>query len=905
MGIARWWKVDFHTHTPASRCFKNYKEIDDSSIPEKIEYAKKWLEKAKENNIDAVAITDHNSVEWIQYIRSAKEELEKMNVQSPEVFPGVELSVNTQKIHILVIFDKDITQENLNSFMSMCNIMNSNFGDTNQYITEDNLINAINRFKNEHNQKMLIIPAHYSKEKGAGKLLTDTNVLQTFISRLGINAIEIRDENDDKKVQDHIKKGIIPNVATITGSDNPDERKGHSINGIGSKYTWIKMSEISIEGIRQSLLDPESRIKKVVEVSENESDPNKIEHNYIAGISIKDLKHIKDVDIRFSPNLNCIVGPRGSGKSTIIESLKVMLGETQIKDTNILAKTYESNSDIKLYYKFGDTSEYLISCIGNKNNFKLEVESDSEKKVTNPPNFNATIFGQKEIYNLVEDEGNIDKNESSPILKQIDSNIVNDKIDIESSISNKVSEIESLLKNLENSKKKLKNLPQIKSEVEKTNNKLEKFRTTGVLEKKERLDKLSNKYTYIQSECKQIYENKNNLINQLLKSIDEYKEIELDSEELIVLQLNEKIKSEIEIIQSKVRNFNDDIQVNFISMSESLKNSELKCEINKTKSDYNLIINENKEIDVNKYNEVVTEDKRNRDNLLNLEIEIKNVEEYKVKIEENIDKYIMELKKLTDKRKDVVDEINSKSKNIILSIDELSHGDRWIKEIRKDLGKKDSYTSQFNLIYDKILPQGKIDIEMYKKWLKFLLTTETGDIREVVEDIKDQKFIDIWIGKYKSGTLSSLFKISPEDKVNINIVNGRQSINITEGSPGQKSASILAFILSQGEDPLIIDQPEDDLDNSLIIKLVVDNIRRQKINRQIIIVTHNPNIPVLGDAEGIIMLDRDDNGTVSLKCGKKAGCIEEKTIKNGICDIMEGGIDAFKRRENKYKNMGK
>ena len=102
---------------------------------------------------------------------------------------------------------------------------------------------------------------------------------------------------------------------------------------------------------------------------------------------------------------------------------------------------------------------------------------------------------------------------------------------------------------------------------------------------------------------------------------------------------------------------------------------------------------------------------------------------------------------------------------------------------------------------------------------------------------------------------------------------------------------------------MIIDKPEDDLDNSLIINLIVDNIRKQKLNRQIIIVTHNPNIPVLGDAEGIIMLDRNQKGEVSLKFNKATGCIEEKRIKEGICEIMEGGIEAFEKRENKYKAL--
>ena len=125
--------------------------------------------------------------------------------------------------------------------------------------------------------------------------------------------------------------------------------------------------------------------------------------------------------------------------------------------------------------------------------------------------------------------------------------------------------------------------------------------------------------------------------------------------------------------------------------------------------------------------------------------------------------------------------------------------------------------------------------------------------------------------------------------------------DLYSASPGQKSAAILAFILNSGENPLIIDQPEDDLDNSLIYSLVVKSIRKMKSKRQIIIVTHNPNIPVLGDAEGIIVLERNNQGKVTFRKGKKAGCIEEKLIREGICEIMEGGEDAFRKRERKYQ----
>ena len=93
---------------------------------------------------------------------------------------------------------------------------------------------------------------------------------------------------------------------------------------------------------------------------------------------------------------------------------------------------------------------------------------------------------------------------------------------------------------------------------------------------------------------------------------------------------------------------------------------------------------------------------------------------------------------------------------------------------------------------------------------------------------------------------------------------GKKFQPIAEGSPGQKTAALLAFILSYGTEPLILDQPEDDLDNHLIYDLIVQQLRETKLRRQIIVVTHNANIVVNGDAS--------------------------------VCEIMEGGSQAFEQR---------
>ena len=121
---------------------------------------------------------------------------------------------------------------------------------------------------------------------------------------------------------------------------------------------------------------------------------------------------------------------------------------------------------------------------------------------------------------------------------------------------------------------------------------------------------------------------------------------------------------------------------------------------------------------------------------------------------------------------------------------------------------------------------------------------------------------------------------------------GKNLRSIREGSPGQKTASLLAFLLSYGDEPLVLDQPEDDLDNHLIHKLIVKQIRDVKRRRQIVIVTHNPNIVVNGDAELVVALAAR-SGETQVEC---KGSLQERRVRDTICTIMEGGRDAFAER---------
>lgn len=117
-------------------------------------------------------------------------------------------------------------------------------------------------------------------------------------------------------------------------------------------------------------------------------------------------------------------------------------------------------------------------------------------------------------------------------------------------------------------------------------------------------------------------------------------------------------------------------------------------------------------------------------------------------------------------------------------------------------------------------------------------------------------------------------------------------------SKGQRATALLLLLLSVSRTPLIIDQPEDDLDNRFIYSGVVRHLRKLKGQRQIIVSTHNANVPVLGDAELVVTLEGDgQRGRVS---EERSGSLDEPLVMRTAEDILEGGHKAFDTRRHLY-----
>lgn len=886
MALAKWYKIDFHTHTPASNCF-----------PDKSVSASQWLDAAKRSGMNAVVVTDHNSVSFLSEIEKEKKNYEVED--QFKVFYGIELCVSAEFTHILIIFDDSLTLTQIeDAIISDLNLRREQWNNTEVNVSEDRLEQLYKKYKD----KIFIIPAHFASNKGLGK--ASVNALKKYQEYLRFAAIEVRNEEDKKEYRNKVALNAINEASLISGSDNPSsvDESQHSIDGFGKRYTWIKLSKLNFNGLKQVFLDPEYRCINYLDLMGlgDKFNPNNVNHNYIAGLKLQGFKHLDNMDFRLSPYLNCIIGGRGTGKSTLVEAMHVGLsGKEDIGENKIIKSTIQKGGEIVAYYNFGSNIPYEITATKNGTKSLSFKYINDDGETSTPPEFVVDFYGQKEIFALIESDGDVAVQNESPLVRLIDGKLstsiysINDEIDI---LSNQLIQYSQ---QCSSNRVKVSEIATIKAEINKIEAMLSQYKESGLDAARinfERLDKLC-------LDCKNNLDESASLLGnigqEMLTKIQDIDELHIFKKEdsdkypevpLLFTAIKDAYKSIFELTKEKSL----ELQKKQVEFTDS----NLMSDKNEAQSQYHSALEKIRNTgseDLKSIQEKLTSLK-SRENFL---LQVKHEQDkLLIKIKESIGALVEKRLELSSLRKSVAN--NEDISNIKISILPLGHKNRWKQNLQLEFGRENTFDSNFEQLVDFILDPDD-NFKNYKEYIFFLLTSSDGNISTFYNTpITEGRFLKLWEDKQQKGTLSSLLNIIPEDLIKIRIVEGSEEIDINEGSPGQKSAAILAFILSSGDNPLIIDQPEDDLDNSLIYTLIVQSIRHIKNKRQIIIVTHNPNIPVLGDAEGIIVLERGKDGKVAFRQNKKAGCLEEKTIRDGICTIMEGGEDAFRKREEKY-----
>ena len=933
---ARWWKFDFHTHTPASVDYGEGSQQDSITPSE-------WLLRFMRAGIDCVAVTDHNSGDWIDKLKAA---LAAMEAEPPEgfrplyLFPGVELSVNGG-FHLLAIFGLETTTAAIDTLRGAVGYDGTK-GDSDG-VTGKSGAEVV---RTVLEQGGIPIPAHADRDKGLFRLDTgadgtgrsmalDPNTTAQVLDCDGILAMEIVDRTAPKpEIYSQRKLGWTEVIGTddhgVPGSDRSP----------GSHYTWVKMAKPSLEGLRLALLDGDA--SSIIRSDEEEhADANSTPQFFLESIEVRDAYYMgrgKPATLRFSPWMNALVGGRGTGKSTMIHSLRLAL---RLGDD--LSRLVEGSATRKVFERFNRTprdrsddggltkdTEIVVVVKRKGVRHRLTWQQDcaepsvedeeagewipSASQSVARTRFPARVFSQGQIAEMAGKDQSallheIDK-ASGAAERQHDVRRARDaflatRARIRALDTEMSKDADQLVVSLEDIERQLEGYERAgHARI------LKEYRQRG----RQRAE-LERHFETTEQAAQRIARTASKLLPDDLRAGLFDEAMPEDREALnVVSALDQAMRS----ASAKLRNEADRLRQAVAHQRNVLEESEWRDASDHARSEYNSFVDDVQEgvEDRGQYGRLVQERTTLRAEQRRLESKKEERDRLMAVANEQFGELLSARRSVTDCRVEFL--TSALGTNEFVRIEVCPYGVDPIfveRSWRKALGVEDDrFTDDILRMEDGQAVKG-IVAELLAG-----LPRNLDDRRLAVEGRLDALKQDLVAagdgqGRYggffnkhiirrnkeDSGLLDRLMTWFPEDGLTVEYSRSGKGTDfrpIGQASAGQRASAMLAFLLAHGEEPLVLDQPEDDLDNHLIYDLVVQQMRQNKMRSQLIVATHNPNIVVNGDAEMLHALD--------FKAGQcvvhQSGSLLQNDMREEVCRVMEGGQEAFRRR---YHRLGR
>jgi len=857
---SRWIRADFHLHTRRDKEFKDTGSDQD--------FVARYIGALKKSGIRVGTITNHNKFDRDEF-RALRKAAKKECIY---LMPGIELYVKdgSSGIHTLVVFQKDWidNEENkdyINSFLGLTFAGQSGYENSNAR-SNHNLIETI-RELDKFKKDFFLIFAHVEDKNGLwggldGGRIEELGKNEVFQLRTaGFQKVRTRDKREKVKEQ---LGGWYP--AEVEGSDpkNMDEiGRGKTIS--------IKIGAFTFEAVQLAL-------KSGAERSCLGTVQQQL-HSYVRSIRFEG-GILDGKSFEFSPEMNCLIGIRGSGKSSILECLRYGLelpmpessDETDLKYKQELVR-FSLKSGGKVVIETENAQGQLFEVhriLGDRRDIynKGELLPGLSPSLKNP-----LFFGQKEL--VKRGEGSEDELVERLIGSKLGS--------VRKEITTQRQRVLDALGNLD----KLKNLDAIETEYQNkerdTEFRLEVFREHGVEEQLKRRVQFNNDVT----SSRRVVES----VESFVRSFDVFlneQESEFAALPRLESEKNANVIQEISGLLDEVRKIPEKVRQTLEeagSYSRALREKlvELERRREALKEEFAAIerrlseqLEQNGNVSVRPDDFVKLKSELQRVNLALSETSKSQIRRDGLQTE-----LLKELKSLNNLWHREFEEIEEEVKKLnssqtVLKIIPLYKGNRalMLAEMRNHF--KGSWLRESAL--ESVLDEYGDFISVYQS-LDAICNNlgESGDtFRRFFNDAK---------ASLLTWQVPNVYRIMYHGK------------DLREHSLGQRASALILFILSRRDNDLIvIDQPEDDLDNQTIFKDVIKLICTLKKGIQFIFATHNANFPVLGDAEQV--------GACSFTAGAgsiKIGSIDDPKIQKEIVSIMEGGQEAFARRKEIYQ----
>ena len=918
---ARWWKFDFHTHSPASldtpwSGIENEKERLSSE---------QWLLRFMEAQIDCVAVTDHNTSDGIDSLKNAYSRLASerpAGFRPLWLFPGVELSVNGG-FHLLAVFDPGATGRDVSDLIARVEYQGTPGhcdGVTRKSATEVVELVA--------DLGALAIPAHVDQEKGLlqtggakGQLALDANTVGQVIRRPEILAMEVVNRD---WVEHQICRDAGCAWTAVIGSDCHNFRRGVKP---GDRFTWVKMGRPSIEGLRLALLDgaPLS-----VRRSDREGgDPNELPRLAIAALRVGNARRAgrgQALQVGFSPWMSVIVGGRGTGKSTLVEMLRLALeraGELPARlrdDFEQFARTAASRDDqgallddtaVGVVYR-KDSAYFRIHW--RRGDASIEEWNGADNWSSSPGDvqgrFPVRILSQKQIFALAADP--------DALVRLVDDALPSEDAEHERRRLQMETRYLSLRGQIRELETRLADRSRVEGELADVKRQLAAFEEGG----HEALLVEFQRFRRQERAIRNRREEMADVVKRLRGAAAEIEPSDVPAEEFpaqsaAAAEMLGLVRALAEKQGQMARRLMEtaDEAAGFLEQWRAAANAaEWVAAASANRQAYDaLVARLAKEgvADPTSYGSLVQRRHALEREIHDIETLHTRVEQLKVQCAGVLGDLENNRTETSRVRTALLDSVLAGNRFVAMAVVPFGRDARAAEPaFRQRLGRQDEHLQQDILAADG---DSGILANLYND-LPADFDERVAAVRERVAAVKRDVATIAAGGKVEARTkwfhnhvqalppeqVDRFMCWWPEDglRVQYRRSDAGQLVPIEQGSPGQKSAAILAFLLCHGDEPIVLDQPEDDLDNHLIYDLVVQQVRAGKQRRQVIVATHNPNIVVNGDAEMVIAMDHRAGQCRMLDQG--SGCLQEPGVREEICRVMEGGRQAF---EHRYRRL--
>ena len=933
---ARWWKFDFHNHTPASTDYG--KGADHARL--RAITPKDWLLGYMRTEVDCVVVTDHNSAEWIDRLQIALKTLEaeaNPDFRPMHLFPGVEITANGG-VHVLAILDCDKSAGDVSKLLGAVAYRGDpGASDVAADCSPIQVVEAIAKCNG------IAVLAHVDGPAGAFADING-NTLLPLLESESLFAIEVCDPIAPKPEAYRRRKLAW---AEVLGSDSHHPAGGVGQHFPGSHFTWVKMGSPSIEGLRLALLDGNGVSIRRSDAGMVGFDPFATPDHFIERIAIKDARYMGRGNpecLVFSPWFNALVGGRGTGKSTIAHFIRIAyrreheldnLGDIEgvasaFKRFNHVPKTRDDHGGLT-----GDEHPTIVQLVLMRNGQRyrlnwrqngagpvVEEHRDSgwvasESQSVAPERFPVRLFSQGQIAGLA-------TGGSHALFGLIDQ-AVGSSVE-QASIREHERQYLALRASSRELSGRLAGRDALNLQVADVKRKLDRFEQAHHAEVLKEYQKRTRQEREIERQIN-LADAVAGKIRMLAEEVrpDDVPDGVFDVQSApdsaavnLLNQLSGAVRVAAEELLRVARNLSDASR----AMRSAFPGTPWHAELVQRKRAYTDLIAALRAqgvADPSEYGKLVQERQRLEGEIAKLDSIVKQRDQIDAQSKDALAGLAKARRALSEKRAVFLEGALGNNPYVRIALEPYGRDARGIdRSFRELIGVTDGRFEKDILIYENNEPVGGIVAGLLKDLSKDrgVASAEYGARLASLKDTLAEScegglarvsfrghFANFLEGAFKRGPefLDHLMVWYPEDSLQIGFSpkgDGKDFRSIDQASDGQRAAAMLAFLLAHGNEPIVLDQPEDDLDNHLIYELVVQQIRAGKQRRQIIAITHNPNVVVNGDAEMIHAFDfRGGQCRVLEK-----GCLQEEPMREEICKVMEGGRDAFERR---YRRLGR